>query len=86
MVYGLEATHPLATDFLPRSNLIRFLAKIQTNLFESIPYIYAPSAIALEDLDLEDIHNAKKVTETLRRVWLELHLTASKKFSIWLKP
>ncbi len=84
IIYGISETYPLASNLLPRFNLAHLLAKLQTSIFESTPYIYAPSAIPIKSLNLDALETAE-VTYKLKEIWVNIQQIAQKKFVKWPK-
>jgi hypothetical protein len=84
IVYGIEPTHLLASRLLPRYSVVRLLAKLQTNVFEATPYVYAPQAIKLQDLGFSNTDTAAEITERLKTIWTGLYRTSQAEFTRWL--
>lgn len=84
LFYGISETYPLASNLLPRFNIVHLLAKLQTSIFESTPYLYAPIAIPLESLNLESLETAE-ITHVLKEIWVDIQHTARKRFIKWPK-
>lgn len=79
-VYGMEATHTLASGFLPITSPIRLLAQLQTKVFEADPYIFAPVAIPIDSLDIDKSYSAEDITRLLKRIWLDIQREAHTKY------
>ena len=83
IVYGISDTHLLASSLFTPNNAARILARLQTSIFENVPFLYAPTVIPIEELLSNTRFDANQITNKLKFIWLEIQKSAALKFKSW---